>query len=71
MINNNELKKVIEKQLEQIRKTQSQLDKLLDQRTEPHGENIEALSSSVESQVNALDTLLSIHHGLHDHYYDA
>ena len=71
MINNDDFKKVIEKQLEQIKKTQSQLDKLLEQQIKPNGEEIEALSSSVESQVNALDTLLSIHHGLHDRYYDA
>ena len=71
MINNDDFKKVIEKQLEQIKKTQSQLDKLLEQQTKPNGEEIEALSSSIESQVNALDTLLSIHHGLHDRYYDA
>ena len=71
MINNDDFKKVIEKQLEQIKKTQSKLDKLLEQQIKPNGEEIEALSSSVESQVNALDTLLSIHHGLHDRYYDA
>ena len=71
MINNDEVKKVIEKQLEQIKKTQSQLDQLLEQPRTPKGEEIEALSSSVESQVTALDTLLSIHHGLHDRYYSA
>ena len=71
MINNDDFKKVIEKQLEQIKKTQSHLDKLLEQQTKPNGEEIEALSSSVESQVIALDTLLSIHHGLHDRYYGA
>ena len=71
MINNDEVKKVIEKQLEQIEKTQIQLDQLLEQPTKSNSEEIEALSSSVESQVNALDTLLSIHHGLHDRYYSA
>ena len=71
MINNDDFKKVIEKQLEQIKKTQSKLDKLLEQQIKPNGEEIEALSSSIESQVNALDNLLSIHHGLHDRYYDA
>ena len=71
MINHDELKKVIEKQLEQIRKTQSQLDKILAQPTKSNGEEIEALSGSIEAQVNALDTLLSIHHGLQDNYYRA